>query len=91
MRRGKAEIAKNVLSICKQDATKNRIICLANLNSKTANAHLKWLMDRNLIMKEENFFRITPKGSELLSNLRDVSPLLSPEIKQMRQAACSAK
>ena len=78
MRRGKAEIARNVLLICKQDAvTKNRIICRANLNSKTASVHLNWLMDRELIMKEENFFRITPKGAELLSNLRCVSPLLS--------------
>lgn len=78
MRRGKAEIARNVLLICKQDAaTKNRIICRANLNSKTANVHLNWLMDRELIMKKENFFKITPKGDELLSNLKGVSPLLA--------------
>jgi predicted transcriptional regulator len=78
MKRGKAEIARNVLLICKQDAaTKNRIICRANLNSKTASVHLNWLMDRELIMKEENVFRITPKGAELLSNLSSISPLLA--------------
>lgn len=78
MKRGKAEIARNVLLICKQDAaTKNRIICRANLNSKTASVHLNWLIDRELIMKEENVFRITPKGAELLSNLSSISPLLA--------------
>jgi predicted transcriptional regulator len=78
MRRGKAEIARNVLLICKQDAaTKNRIICRANLNSKTASIHLNWLMDRELIMKKENLFKITPKGDELLLNLKGVSPLLA--------------
>lgn len=78
MKRGKAEIARNVLLICKQDAaTKNRIIFQANLNSKTASVHLNWLMDRELIMKEENVFRITPKGAELLSNLSSISPLLA--------------
>lgn len=78
MKRGKAEIARNVLLICKQDAaTKNRIIFRANLNSKTASVHLNWLMDRELIMKEENVFRITPKGAELLSNLSSISPLLA--------------
>jgi predicted transcriptional regulator len=34
-------------------------------------------MDRELIMKEENLFKITPKGDELLLNLKGVSPLLA--------------
>jgi predicted transcriptional regulator len=76
MRRGRIEIARNVLLICKKDAaTKNRIIRRANLNSKVAGAHLNWLMDHELILKDENIFRITPKGIELLSNLQNLSPL----------------
>ena len=77
MKRGRIEIARNVLLICKKDAvTKNRIIRRANLNSKTAGSHLNWLMGHELIIKEENIFRITPKGIELLSNLQNLSPLV---------------
>jgi predicted transcriptional regulator len=77
MRRGRIEIARYVLLICKKDAvTKSRIIRRANLNSKIADSNLNWLMDQELIMKEENLFRITPKGIELLSNLQNLSPLV---------------
>jgi predicted transcriptional regulator len=77
MRRGRIEIARNVLLVCKKDAaTKNRIIRRANLNSKIAGSHLNWLMDQELIIKEENIFRITPKGIEMLSNLQNLSPLV---------------
>jgi predicted transcriptional regulator len=55
MRRGRIEIARNVLIICKKDAvTKNRIIRRANLNSKIAGSHLNWFMDQELIVKQEN-------------------------------------
>ena len=77
MRRGRLDIARNVLLICKKDAaTKNKIINRANLNSKIASAHLNWLMKHGLILNEQNIFRITPKGIELLSNLQNLSPLI---------------
>jgi predicted transcriptional regulator len=77
MKRGRLEIARNVLLICKKDAaTKNRIIRRANLNSKIPGAHLNWLMNRELISKDANIFRITPKGIELLSNLQNLFPLV---------------
>lgn len=78
MRRDKLEIIRNVLLVCKRDnATKTRIVYKANLNFKTAGFYLDWLIDHELIAKNENHFKLTTKGDELLSSLQDVSPLLN--------------
>ncbi|VVB64769.1 Winged helix-turn-helix [uncultured archaeon] len=77
-RRDKLEIIKSILSICKNDdATKTRIVYRANLNFKTAGIYLDWLINKGLIAKDENHFKLTTKGIELLSNLQDISPLFS--------------
>ena len=77
-RRDKLEIMRSILSICKKDdATKTRIVYRANLNFKTAGIYLDWLMNKGLVAKDENHFKLTTKGIELLSNLQDISPLFS--------------
>jgi predicted transcriptional regulator len=80
-RRDKLEIIKSILSICKKDdATKTRIVYRANLNFKTAGIYLNWLINKELVTKDENHFKLTLKGNELLSNLQDISPLFNEVI-----------
>lgn len=77
-RRDKLEIIRSILSICKKDdATKTRIVYRANLNFKTAGIYLDWLINKGLVSKDENRFKLTTKGIELLSNLQDISPLFN--------------
>jgi predicted transcriptional regulator len=66
------------LIICKnKDANKTKIVYQANLNFKTAGIYLDWLIKHDLVNKEENSFKVTSKGVELLSNLQDVTLFLN--------------
>jgi predicted transcriptional regulator len=77
-RRDKLEIIKSILSICRSgEATKTRVVYKANLNFKTAGIYLEWLIKRELVSKDENHFKLTTKGSKLLSNLQDITPLFN--------------
>ena len=77
MRRDKLEIIRSILLICDRgDGTKTKIVYKVNLNFKTAGVYMKWLIDRELIKKEGKIFKMTPKGSELLSNLQSASTFL---------------
>jgi predicted transcriptional regulator len=55
---------------------KDQIVYESNLNFKTADVYLKLLMDQQMIIKESTSFRTTPKGAELLSNIKEVSASL---------------
>ena len=76
MKRDKLEIARNILLICKDGAKKTEIVYKANLNFKNGEVYLKWLIDREIIMKEGRVFKITSKGAEMLSNLESASSFL---------------
>jgi predicted transcriptional regulator len=76
MKRDKLEIARNILLICKDGAKKTEIVYKANLNFKNGEVYLKWLIDREIIMKEGKIFKITSKGSELLSNLQNTATFM---------------
>jgi predicted transcriptional regulator len=77
-RRDKLEIIRSILSICNKDnATKTKIVYRANLNFKTAGIYLDWLITRGLVSKDENQFKLTNKGTELLSNLKNISPIFN--------------
>ena len=80
MKRDKLEIARNILLLCKDGAKKTEIVYKSNLNFKNAEVYLKWLTDREMILKEGRFFRLTSRGSELLSNLQSTSEMM--ELKQ---------
>ena len=73
MKRDKLDIIESILLICKDGAKKTEIVYKANLNFKNAEIYLKWLIDREMIMKEGKIFKITFKGSELLANLQRTS------------------
>jgi predicted transcriptional regulator len=76
MKRDKLEIARSILLICKDGAKKTEIVYKANLNFMNAEGYLKWLIDREMIMQEGKVFKITAKGSELLSNLQNASTFM---------------
>ena len=76
MNRGKFDIIGSILLICKNGAKKTEIVYKANLNFKNAEGYLKLLIDREMILKEGRFFKITSKGSELLSNLQSASTFM---------------
>ena len=76
MKRGRFDIIGSILLICKNGAKKTEIVYKANLNFKIAEVYLKWLNDREMIMKEGRFFNITSKGSELLFNLQSASAFM---------------
>jgi predicted transcriptional regulator len=77
-RRDKLEIIKAILSLCrKDDATKTRIVYRANLNFKMAGIYLNWLINKELVAKDANHFKLTTKGTELLSNLQTISPIFN--------------
>jgi predicted transcriptional regulator len=76
MKRDKLEIIQGILLICKNGAKKTEIVYKANLNFKNAEVYLKWLNDREMIVKDGKFFKITSKGSELLSSLQSASKFM---------------
>ena len=72
MKRDKLEIIQSILLICKNGAKKTEIV----YNFKNAEVYLKWLINREMIVKDGKFFKITPQGSELLSNLQSASKFM---------------
>jgi predicted transcriptional regulator len=76
MNRGRLDIIGSILFICKNWAKKTEIVYKANLNFKNAEVYIKWLNDREMIIKEGRFFNITSKGSEMLSNLQSASSVV---------------
>ena len=73
IQRDKLEIARTILLVCKDGAKKTEIVYKANLNFKNAEVYLKWLIDREMMLKDGKIYRITSKGSQLLSNLQSAS------------------
>ncbi|VVB62797.1 Winged helix-turn-helix [uncultured archaeon] len=76
MKRDKLEIARNILLICKNGAKKTEIVYKANLNFKSAGDYLDWLINRKMITKEDDSFKTTTKGNEVLSNLQSTSKFM---------------
>jgi predicted transcriptional regulator len=76
MKRDKLEIARTILLICKDGAKKTEVVYKSNLNFRNAEVYLKLLNDREMILKEGKLFKITSRGSELLSNLQSTSELM---------------
>lgn len=76
MKRDRIDIIGSILLVCKNGAKKTEIVYKVNLNFKNAEVYLKWLIDRKMILKEGNLFKITSKGDELLSNLQNTSKFM---------------
>jgi predicted transcriptional regulator len=76
VKRDRMEIIGSILSICKNGAKKTEIVYKSNLNFKNGETYLKWLIDRELVSKEERFYRTTPNGAKLLTGLQSASTLM---------------
>ncbi len=79
--RGKYDIILEILTICKNGANKTRIVCRANLNSKTAGAYLKILIYNGLISVERDspkLYQTTLKGMNLIKTLSQIDSELVP-------------
>jgi predicted transcriptional regulator len=77
MRRDKFEIVSRILKICKQPSScKTRIVYGSNLNFKTASQYLDWMKSNGLVAQDGRYFKVLPKGDELLSNLRQKESIL---------------
>lgn len=76
MKRSRFDIIGSILIICKDGARKTEIVYKANLNFKNAEVYLKWLVDREMIAKEGEFFKTTTRGAELLANLQSASEFM---------------
>lgn len=76
MKRDRIDIIGSILLVCENGAKKTEIVYKVNLNFKNAEVYLKWLIDRKMLLKEGNLFKITSKGSELLSNLQNTSKFM---------------
>lgn len=76
MKRDRIDIIGSILLVCKNGAKKTEIVYKVNLNFKNAEVYLKWLIDRKMILKEGNLFKITSKGDDLLSNLQNTSKFM---------------
>jgi predicted transcriptional regulator len=71
MKHDKLQIVRRILLVCKDGAKKTENIYKANLNFKNAEIYLRGLIDREMIVEEEKYFKITPYGVELLFNLQN--------------------
>jgi predicted transcriptional regulator len=76
VKRDRLEIIRSILIICRNGAKKTEIVYKSNLNFKNGEAYLQWLIDRGLITKEGKFYRTTPIGAKLLSDLQSASAFL---------------
>ena len=76
MKRDRLGIIRSILLICRTGAKKTEIVYKANLNFKNAGVYLQWLIDQELITKEDNIYKTTSKGAKLLSDLQSVSDLM---------------
>ncbi len=80
MVRGKYTIILEILTICKNGASKTRIVYKANLNFKTAEAYLKLLINKGLINVERDspkLYQTTLRGMDLIKTLSQVDSELA--------------
>ena len=82
MKRSRNEIISQILEICKNGASKTKIVYQANLNFNTVNPYLDLLIKNDLIRVNEGraiLYETTPKGIRLLERIKQVNDrLLDP-------------
>lgn len=65
-RRNNLEIAAEIVSICKDGAKKTWIVYGANLNFRTINRYLDWLLGSGFLQKDGGMYTTTPEGEDFL-------------------------
>jgi predicted transcriptional regulator len=79
-RRSKNAIISEILYICKDGASKTRIVYQANLNFRTVNAYIDLLIKNNLLEIKQGkniLYETTDKGISLLDNFKHINSQLS--------------
>ena len=80
MKRSRHEIVSQILDICKDGASKTRIVYQANLNFRTVNPYLDLLIKNNLIRSKQEkivMYETTDKGVNLLDSYERIQNQLS--------------
>ena len=80
MKRSREEIFAQILNVCKNGASKTKVVYQANLNFRTVNPYLKTLIGSNLIEVREGkkvLYETTQKGANLLEAFDRVNDELS--------------
>jgi len=80
MKRSREEIFAQILNVCKNGASKTKVVYQANLNFRTVNPYLKTLIGSNLIEVREGkkvLYETTQKGENLLEAIGRVNDELS--------------
>ena len=80
MKRSREEIFAQILNVCKNGASKTKVVYQANLNFRTVNPYLKTLIGSNLIEVREGekvLYETTQKGANLLEAFGRVNDELS--------------
>ena len=79
MKRSRNEIISQILEICKNGASKTKIVYQANLNFNTVNPYLDLLIKNDLIRVNEGraiLYDTTPKGIRLLETIKQINDKL---------------
>jgi predicted transcriptional regulator len=83
MKRSREEVIEKILEICREPATKTKVVYQVNLNFRTVNPYLDLLtksslLEINRIGDSSAVYRITPKGAEALGHIKALRALLKP-------------
>jgi predicted transcriptional regulator len=76
MKRSRNEIISQILEICKNGASKTKIVYQANLNFNSVNPYLDLLIKNDLIRVSEGRairYDTTPKGIRLLETIKQIN------------------
>jgi predicted transcriptional regulator len=79
MKRNKYEIVREILELCKDPASKTRIVYQCNLNFRTINPHLERLTQTELLEASGDSsvtYRTTAKGLEALKHMNALKSIL---------------
>ncbi len=79
MKRSRNEIISQILEICKNGASKTKIVYQANLNFNSVNTYLDLLIKNDLIRVNEGraiLYDTTPKGIRLLETIKQINDKL---------------
>jgi predicted transcriptional regulator len=79
MKRSRNEIISQILEICKNGASKTKIVYQANLNFNSVNPYLDLLIKNDLIWVNEGgaiLYETTPKGIRLLETIKQINDKL---------------
>jgi len=78
-RRSEIEILTEILCLARESPRKTALLYRVNLNHALLNKYLGYLIERGLLVKEEDVYSITDKGYEFLTLSRKLQRLLGRE------------